>query len=114
MPTVIRFWRLSSENLGVIDTHMRYSKLVDKKGVLHFSVDSDITLDNFKLLMGRVASAVGSRVEWIAMPEAEIGKIKADSGCIYAKLDFEYGLEFDCEGMASPEIATFEAILSSS
>jgi len=46
------------------------------------------------------------------MPEAEIGKIKLSTGEIYAKLDFEYGLELDCDGFIDHEIFQIEAALS--
>jgi len=62
--------------------------------------------------MRELASALGSKVEWITMPEAEIGKIKLSTGEIYAKLDFEYGLELDCDGFIDHEIFQIEAALS--
>ena len=46
------------------------------------------------------------------MPEAEIGKIKLSDGEIYAKLDFEYGLELVCDGLINYEIMQIEAVLS--
>ena len=46
------------------------------------------------------------------MPEAEIGKIKLSDGEIYAKLDFEYGLELVCDGLIDYEIMQIEALLS--
>lgn len=79
---------------------------------MRFLADEDINLDEFRSLMRELASTLSSRVEWIAMPEAEVGKIKLSAGEIYAKLDFEYGLELDCDGLMDHEILQIEAALS--
>lgn len=91
---------------------MNYIKTVKRPGVARFLADEDITSDEFKSLMIELASALSSKVEWIAMPEAEIAKIKSSSGEIYAKLDFEYRLEFDCNGFTDHEILQIETALS--
>jgi len=77
-----------------------------------FLVNEDINLNEFRSLMSELASTLSSKVEWIAMPEAEVGKIKLSTGEIYAKLDFEYGLELDCDGFMDHEILQVEAALS--
>jgi hypothetical protein len=59
-----------------------------------------------------LASKLKSRAEWIAMPEAEIGKIKLSTGKIYAKLDFKCGLEVGCDGLIDYEIMQIEAVLA--
>lgn len=91
---------------------MKYIKTVKHPGVVRFLVDEDINLNEFRSLMRELASTLSSKVEWIAMPEAEIGKIKLSTGEIYAKLDFEYGLELDCDGFMDHEIVQIEAALS--
>jgi len=91
---------------------MKYIKSIKQPGVARFLVDEEINLDEFRSLMKELASTLSSKVEWIAMPEAEIGKIKLSTGEIYAKLDFEYGLELDCNGFMDNEIFQIEAALS--
>lgn len=62
-------------------------------------VEEDINLTEFRSLMRTLSSIFSSEVEWIAMPEAEIVKIKLSTGEIYAKLDFAYRLELDCDSV---------------
>jgi hypothetical protein len=90
---------------------MKYIKTTKKPRASRFLVDEKINLNEFRLLMTELASKLNSKVEWIAMPEAEIGKIKLSTGEIYAKLDFEYGLEFGCDGLIDYEIMQIEAFL---
>ena len=78
---------------------MKYIKIITKPGVSQFLINEKINLNEFRSLMKELASKLKSSVEWIAMPEAEIGKIKLSDGEIYAKLDFEYGLELVCDGL---------------
>jgi len=91
---------------------MKYIKTVRQAGVAKFLADEDINLNEFRSLMKELASILRSKVEWIAMPEAEIGKIKLSTGEIYAKLDFEYGLELNCSDLMDHEILQIEAALS--
>jgi len=91
---------------------MKYVKITKKPGVAQFLVDEDINLNKFRSLMEELASKLKSKVEWAAMPEAEIGKIKISTGEIFAKLDFNYGLELDCDGFVDHEISQIEAVLS--
>lgn len=91
---------------------MKYIKIITKPGVSQFLINEKINLNEFRSLMKELASKLKSSVEWIAMPEAEIGKIKLSDGEIYAKLDFEYGLEFVCDGLINYEIMQIEAVLS--
>ncbi|WP_306393469.1 hypothetical protein [Telluria beijingensis] len=91
---------------------MKYLKTVKAPETVKFIVDENINLSEFKSLMRELASTLNSKVEWIAMPEAEIGKIKLSAGEIYAKLDFDYGLELDCDGFKDHEILHIEEILS--
>jgi len=91
---------------------MKYIKTTTHPGMAKFLVDEDVNLNKFRLLMNELASNLKSKVEWIAMPEAEIGKIKLSAGEIYAKFDFEYGLELDCNGFIDQEILQIEAVLS--
>lgn len=91
---------------------MKYIKTVKQPGVTRFLVDEDINLNEFRSLMKELASTLSSKVEWIAMPEAEIGKIKLSTGEIYAKLDFEYGIELDCDSILHHEILQIDAVLS--
>ena len=90
---------------------MKYIKTTKKPRASRFLVDEKINLNEFRLLMTELASKLNSKVEWITMPEAEIGKIKLSAGEIYAKLDFEYGLEFSCDGLIDYEIMQIEAFL---
>jgi len=90
---------------------MKYIKTTKKPRASRFLVDEKINLNEFRLLMTELASKLNSKVEWITMPEAEIGKIKLSTGEIYAKLDFEYGLEFGCDGLIDYEIMQIEAFL---
>jgi hypothetical protein len=91
---------------------MKYIKIITKPGVSQFLINENINLNEFRSLMKELASKLKSSVEWIAMPEAEIGKIKLSDGEIYAKLDFEYGLELVCDGLINYEIMQIEAVLS--
>jgi hypothetical protein len=91
---------------------MTYIKIITKPGVSQFLINEKINLNEFRSLMKELASKLKSNVEWIAMPEAEIGKIKLSDGEIYAKLDFEYGLELVCDGLINYEIMQIEAVLS--
>ena len=91
---------------------MKYIKIITKPGVSQFLINEKINLNEFRSLMKELASKLKSSVEWIAMPEAEIGKIKLSDGEIYAKLDFEYGLELVCDGLVNYEIMQIEAVLS--
>jgi hypothetical protein len=91
---------------------MTYIKIITKPGVSQFLINEKINLNEFRSLMKELASKLKSSVEWIAMPEAEIGKIKLSDGEIYAKLDFEYGLELVCDGLINYEIMQIEAVLS--
>lgn len=91
---------------------MKHRKNVKQPGVVRFLVEEDINLNEFRSLMKELASIFGSKVELIAMPEAEIAKIKLKAGDIYAKLDFEYGLELDSNGLTDHEISQIEAALS--
>jgi hypothetical protein len=91
---------------------MKCTKTIKQLGVARFLIDEDINLDEFRSLMRKLAFTLSSKVEWITMPEAEIGKIKLSTGEIYAKLDFEYGLELDCDGFTDHEIFQIEAALS--
>jgi hypothetical protein len=90
---------------------MKYIKTVKQPGVIRFLFNEGINLNEFRSLMGELASKLSSKVEWTAMPEAEIGKIKLSTGEIYAKLDFEYGLELHCDGLMDYEILEIEAVL---
>ena len=78
---------------------MKYIKTTKNPGISQFLVNGNINLNDFRSLMKELAPKLESNVEWIAMPEAEIGKIKLSDGEIYAKLDFEYGLELVCDGL---------------
>jgi len=91
---------------------MKYIKTTTKPRVSQFLIDEKINLNEFRSLMKELASKLKSKVEWIAMPEAEIGKIRLSDGEIYAKLDFEYGLELVCDGLIDYEIMKIEAVLS--
>jgi len=91
---------------------MKYIKTTKNLGVSQFLVSEKINLNDFRSLMKELALKLKSNVEWIAMPEAEIGKIKISDGEIYAKLDFEYGLELICDGLIDYEIMQIEAVLS--
>ena len=75
-------------------------------------IDEDINLNEFRPLIEELASMLNAEVEWIATPEAEIVKIKFSTGEVYAKLDFEYGLELGCNGFTDDEILQIEAALS--
>jgi hypothetical protein len=55
---------------------MTYIKIITKPGVSQFLINEKINLNEFRSLMKELASKLKSSVEWIAMPEAEIGKIK--------------------------------------
>ncbi|MBD8541337.1 hypothetical protein IFU00_03460 [Oxalobacteraceae sp. CFBP 8761] len=90
---------------------MKYIKTTKKPRVSQFLVDEKINLNEFRSIMKDLASKLKSKVEWIAMPGAEIGKIKLSTGEIYAKLDFEYGLEFGCDSLVDYEIMQIEAVL---
>ena len=91
---------------------MKYIKSFKQPGVVQFLINDDINLNEFKSLIRELASTLSSKVEWIAMPEAEIGKIKLSAGEIYAKLDFEYGSELDCTNLMDHEIFQIETTLS--
>lgn len=91
---------------------MKYIKTTTEPRVSQFLIDEKINLNEFRSLMKELASKLKSEVEWIAMPEAEIGKIRLSDGEIYAKLDFEYGLELVCDGLIDYEIMKIEAVLS--
>ena len=91
---------------------MKYVKAVEKAGVTQFLVDEPIGIEDFKRLMVALASKFRASVEWIAMPEAEIGKIRLGTSLIYAKLDFAYGLEINCENLSVDEISNVESALS--
>lgn len=91
---------------------MKYTKIVKQPGAARFVADEHINLTEFKALMRELASTLNSEVEWYAMPEAEIGKISLSNGEIYAKLDFEYGLELDFDISTTHEILQTEVILS--
>jgi len=91
---------------------MKYIKTNTEPRVSQFLVEEKINLSDFKLLMKELATKLKSNIEWITMPEAEIGKIKLSDGEIYAKLDFEYGLELVCDGLIDDEIMQIEAVLS--
>lgn len=99
------------ENLAVNETHMKYEKTVKQPGVVQFLADEDINPNEFRSLIEELASKLSAKVEWIAVPEAEIGKIKLGTGEIYEKLDCEYGLELDCDGLMDDEILQIEAAL---
>ena len=91
---------------------MEYIKTTKNPGVSQFLVNENINLNDFRSLMKELASKLKSNVEWIAMPEAEIGKIKLSDGEIYAKLDFEYGLELVCDGLIDYEIMQIQEVVS--
>ena len=91
---------------------MKYIKTTKNPGISQFLVNGNINLNDFRSLMKELASKLKSNVEWVAMPEAEIGKIKLSDGEIYSKLDFEYGLELVCDRLIDYEIMQIEAILS--
>ena len=91
---------------------MKYIKNTKQPGVSQFLVNENIDLNEFRSLMKELASKLKSSVEWIAIPEAEIGKIKLSDGEIYAKLDFEYGLELVCDGLIDYEIMQIQEVVS--
>ena len=91
---------------------MKYIKIITKPKVSQFLINENINLNEFRSLMKELASKLKSSVEWIAMPEAEIGKIKLSDGEIYAELDFEYGLELVCDGLIDYEIMQIEEVVS--
>ena len=91
---------------------MEYIKTNKNPGVSQFLVNENINLNDFRSLMKELASKLKSNAEWIAMPEAEIGKIRLSDGEIYTKLDFEYGLELVCDGLIDYDIMQIEAVLS--
>ena len=91
---------------------MEYKKLVKPSGVLSFRTETYMSLNDFRLLISRLASKFESRPEWIAMPEAEIGKICTKSAQIYAKLDFAYGFDLDCTGLSIYETLLVESVLA--
>ncbi len=51
---------------------MKYVEVVQHAGIINFFVKDDVTMDVFRLLMSSLASALGSKVEWISMPEAKV------------------------------------------
>lgn len=91
---------------------MKYIKNIKEPRMAQFLVDEELNLNEFRSLVKELASKLQSKVEWEVIPEAEIGKIKLSAGEIYAKLDFEYGLELDCDGLMDHEIFQIEAVLS--
>lgn len=91
---------------------MKYVEVVQHAGIINFFVKDDVTMDVFRLLMSSLASALGSKVEWIPMPEAEVGRIQLKNGEVYAKLDFEYGLELSCKGLSAHEVTLVRTLLS--
>jgi len=91
---------------------MKYIKTTKNPGISQFLVNENINLNDFRSLMKELASKLKSNVEWVATTEAEIGKIKLSDGEIYAKLDFEYGLELVCDGLIDYEIMQIEGLLS--
>lgn len=91
---------------------MKYTKSVERGGIERFAINEDITLEEFRSLMSKLSSALGSPIEWISMPEAEVGKIKLANGEIYAKLDFDYGLDVTCEGLDENQVSKTKTILS--
>lgn len=91
---------------------MKFKKTVKQPGAAQILVNENINLNEFRSLMIELASTLSSTVEWIAMPEAEIGKIKLCTGEIYAKFDFAYVLEFDCDGCMDHDMLQIETTLS--
>jgi len=91
---------------------MKYIKTAKQSGMVHFLIDEEINLNEFRSLMKEFTSKLCAKVEWISMPEAEIGKIKLNTGEIYAKLDSEYGLELDCDSLMDQDIFQIEKFLS--
>ncbi|WP_156919293.1 hypothetical protein [Azovibrio restrictus] len=91
---------------------MEYKKTITPSGNVQFRTEVHMDLDEFKSLMSKLASKFELPPEWIAMPEAEIGKITTKSIEIYAKLDFAYGLELDCKGLSTYETSLVESVLA--
>lgn len=112
MRTSIKPWHRLKGNYAVTKAHMKYKRNVKQPGVARFLVDEHINLNEFRSLMMALAAALSSRAEWTSIPEAEIGKIKLSAGEIYAKLDFEYGLEIHCDGVMDHVVSQIEATLS--
>lgn len=90
---------------------MKYIKTVKQPGFVVFLADENIVLSEFRSIIRGLACILDSSVEWITMPEAEIAKIQLSTGKIYAKFDFDYGLEINCEGRLNYEILRIEAAL---
>lgn len=90
---------------------MKYIKTVKQPGFVLFLADENIILSEFKSLIRGLACILDSTVEWITMPKSEIAKIQLNTGEIYAKFDFDYGLEINCEGLLDCEILRIEAAL---
>lgn len=90
---------------------MKYVKVVNQTEGTRFLIKDDVNLSRFKSTMMELGLMLGSNVEWIAMPEAEIGRTKLGTREIYAKLDFTYGLELSCTGFTDDEIFQIEAVL---
>ena len=79
---------------------MKFNLTTNRNGHLQYHIGRQLDLDSFFLLMERVAKDFGAGLEFIAMPEAEIVKIRLTNGKIYAKFDFAYGVDIDCDGIS--------------
>jgi hypothetical protein len=90
---------------------MKFTCEVSKNGLQYYIV-SPIIIGDFFLLMDTVANSFGTKPEFISMPEAEIVRITISDGRVYAKFDFDYGIEIECSGFSLGEIVTFENVLS--
>lgn len=79
---------------------MKFNLSMSRNGTLQYNIGRQLDVDSFFLLMERVAKDFDAGPEFIAMPEAEIVKIMLANGKIYAKFDFAYGVDIDCDGFS--------------
>lgn len=79
---------------------MKFNLSMGRNGTLQYHIGRQLDVDSFFLLMESMAKAFGAGPEFIPMPEAEIVKIMLTNGKIYAKFDFAYGVDIDCDGIS--------------
>ena len=91
---------------------MKFSETYTHQSDVIFLMDTRIEFPLFRQLLDKLAASFCGTVEWISMPEAEIGKIQIGAIRIYGKLDFDYGAEFQCSGLSTSELHKIRTVLT--
>ena len=89
---------------------MKFNRSLEANNSYRYVFDCKIKSGDFFTLIDALGDLFGVKPEFVAMPEADVAKIKIGCGEIYAKYDLDYGIEIECTGLASEQLVGCEEL----